>query len=77
MKNNFQRFLQENAQQCSIECISLHRMAGRIQANFLPQAVAKKSIIINDVEKSVQVFADDVILGFLLGCLVSNAVCST
>jgi hypothetical protein len=77
MKNNFQRFLQENAQECSIEYIGLHRMVSRIQTGFLPQAVAKKSIIINEVDKNVRVFADDVILGFLLGCLISNAVCST
>jgi hypothetical protein len=77
MKNHFQRFLQENAQECDIECICLHRMVSRIQTSFISQAVAKKSIIINEVDKNVQVFADDVILSFLLGCLISNAVCST
>ena len=49
----------------------------RIQASLLPQAIDKKSLIINEVDKKDAVRMDENILAFIVGGLVSNAVCST
>jgi len=57
--------------------VSLHQLVNRLQAGLLPQAISKRSIIINDIAKTLFVSADEDILAFILGSLISNAVYST
>jgi signal transduction histidine kinase len=56
---------------------ALHQLVNKLQLSLLSQATAKKSFIINDVDKSVSVFADENALAYVLGSLISNAVYST
>jgi len=57
--------------------VSVFQLVSRLQANLLPQAVEKKSFIINDVDKNISVTTDENILAFILSSLVSNAIFST
>jgi C4-dicarboxylate-specific signal transduction histidine kinase len=52
-------------------------MVSRLQSALLPQAVDKKSLIINDVDKTLLLDADENTLAYVVGSLLSNAVYST
>ena len=53
-------------------------MVSRLQVGLLPLASHKKSIIINDTDKTLSTFADENILEFVVGSLLSNAIhCSS
>jgi K+-sensing histidine kinase KdpD len=56
---------------------SLYEIVKKLQTGLLPLAIQKKTIIINDADKSLNVFADENILAFVIGSLMSNAVYST
>ena len=57
--------------------VSLYKLVSKLQVGLLPQATYKKSIIINDVDKSVSIVVDEDILAFVVGSLMSNAIYST
>src|SRR5579872_7457025 len=61
----------------SSRAISLHELIDRVAAGLLPQAIGKRSFIINEVDDSLYVSMDEDILAFVVGGLISNAVCST
>jgi signal transduction histidine kinase len=52
-------------------------MVSRLQSALLPQAVGKKTLIINDVDKSLSLDTDENTLAYVVGCMLSNAVYST
>jgi signal transduction histidine kinase len=56
---------------------SLYKLVSSLQAGLLPLAVDRKSIIINDIDKTISVLTDEDTLAFIIGGLISNAVYST
>ena len=61
-----------------IKTTSIYRLVSRLQVGMLSLATNKKSIIINDADKALFIFADENILTFVIGSLLSNAVnCSS
>ena len=56
--------------------VSLFGLVNRLQASLLPEAVGKKSLIINDVDKSLSLRTDEQMLAYVVGGMLSNAICS-
>jgi K+-sensing histidine kinase KdpD len=56
---------------------SLYEIVKKLQTGLLPLSIQKKTIIINEADKDLTVFADENILAFVIGSLMSNAVYST
>jgi hypothetical protein len=77
MKDHFQNELVQAALPFVCEPIALHKLVEKVQAGLLPNAVDKHSFIINDVGEDLVVMADEDVLGFVIGALISNAICST
>ena len=57
--------------------ISLHNLVDRLMDSFIPQAVAKNSLIINDVNADFDIQADEQVLAFVVGNLLSNVISSS
>lgn len=57
--------------------ISLHQIVNRLQKSFMPLAVSRKSFIINDVDASLHLHADEQTLAFVVGNLLTNAISSS
>ena len=53
------------------------RIVHRLLDSFIPVAVAKNSFIINDVDASFQLKADEQVLAFVVGNLLNNAINSS
>jgi signal transduction histidine kinase len=60
--------------QLCIKTTSIHRLISKLQKGLLPQTTCKKNVIVNDVDKTLAVFADENILAFIMGSLLSSAV---
>src|ERR1700749_259513 len=56
---------------------SLYEIVKKLQLGLLPLSIKKKTIISNDADKNLRVFADEYIVAFVIGSLMSNAVYST
>jgi hypothetical protein len=56
---------------------SLHRIVSDLQIGLLPLSTERKTIIINDADKEMATPADEHILAFVIGSLLSNAVHGT
>lgn len=57
--------------------ISLHTLVDRLMDSFLPLAVAKRSFIINDIDAAFNVEADEQVLAFVVGSLMTNMINSS
>jgi signal transduction histidine kinase len=57
--------------------ISVHNLVDRLMDSFLPLAVAKRSFIINDIDAEFNVEADEQVLAFVIGSLMSNMINSS
>lgn len=57
--------------------VSLHTLGNQLMNSFIPLAVAQKSFIINDIDKSFTVQADEQVLAFVVGNLLHNAITSS
>ena len=57
--------------------VSLRQIVSRLQTSFIPLAVSKKSLIINDVDASLHLQADEQTLAFVVGNLLTNAIISS
>src|ERR1700760_3530225 len=57
--------------------IPLHRFVDELTAGLLPRAVSRKSIIINQIDRDLQVGSDENLLAFVLWNLLDKAVDST
>jgi nitrogen-specific signal transduction histidine kinase len=57
--------------------ISLHRFVDELMAGLLPRAVSRKIVIINQIDRSLEVGSDENLLAFVLWNLLDKAVDST
>ena len=57
--------------------IPLHRFVDELTAGLLPRAVSRKSIIINQIDRDLEVGSDENLLAFVLWNLLDKAVDST
>jgi len=57
--------------------VSLYELVHRLQLVLLPQAVEKKSFIVNHIDRSLAIKANEDLLAFIVGSLMNSAVCST
>jgi hypothetical protein len=57
--------------------ISLHRFVDELTAGLLPRAVSRKTLILNQIDKDLEVGSDENLLAFILWNLLDKAVEST
>jgi C4-dicarboxylate-specific signal transduction histidine kinase len=57
--------------------VSLHQLVDQLMDSFIPLAVTQKSFIINDVDDSFQLQANEQILAYIVGNLLNNAISSS
>jgi hypothetical protein len=57
--------------------ILLHRFVDELMAGLLPRAVSRKTIIINQIDRELELGADENLLAFVLWNLLDRAVNST
>jgi C4-dicarboxylate-specific signal transduction histidine kinase len=57
--------------------ISLHNLVDRLMDSFIPLAVAKNSFIVNDIDAAFDIQADEQVLAFVVGNLLSNVISSS
>jgi hypothetical protein len=57
--------------------ILLHRFVDELIAGLLPRAVSRKTIIINQIDRDLELGADENLLAFVLWNLLDRAVSST
>jgi hypothetical protein len=57
--------------------VPLHKLIDRLLTGLLPLVTGKKSFIINDVDRAFSLQADENVLAFVVGNLLSGAVNST
>jgi signal transduction histidine kinase len=57
--------------------VPLHRLIDQLMVGFLPLVTGKKSFIINDVDHSFHLQADENLLAYVLGNLLSGAINGT
>lgn len=55
----------------------LYDLVKKLQISLLPQATGKNSFIVNDIDKSVTVSAEENSLAYIIGNLLSNAIYRT
>jgi K+-sensing histidine kinase KdpD len=77
MRTQTKRHLQSTTNSMYRKQKSLYEIVKKLQAGLLPLSIQKKTIIINDADKNLRVFADENVLAFVIGSLMSNAVYST
>lgn len=54
--------------------VSLHTLVDRLMDSFIPLAVSKNSFIVNDVDAAFDVQANEQVLAFVVGNLLSNMI---
>src|SRR5687767_5585793 len=59
------------------EPVPLHRLIDQLMVGLLPLVTGKKSFVINDVDQAFHVHADENVLAFVLGNLLSGAINGT
>jgi C4-dicarboxylate-specific signal transduction histidine kinase len=57
--------------------VSLHTLVNQLMNSFIPLAVAQKSFIINDIDKTFNLQADEQVLAYVVGNLLHNAITSS
>jgi hypothetical protein len=57
--------------------ISMHRFVDELMAGLLPRAVSNKTLIINQIDRSLKVGSDENLLAFILWNLLDKAVDSS
>ena len=57
--------------------ILLHRFVDELMAGILPRAVSRKTIIINQIDRDLELGTDENLLAFILWNLLDRAVAST
>ena len=58
-------------------CIPLHRFVDDLAMGILPFAVSRKTIIINQIDRNLEVGVDENMLAYVLWNLLDRAVSST
>ncbi|WP_205513400.1 sensor histidine kinase [Longitalea arenae] len=54
--------------------VPLHKLVDQLMNSFVPLAVNQNSFIINDIDESFQLHADEQVLAFIVGNLINNAI---
>ena len=62
---------------CPNNCISLHRFVDELTTALLPLAVSRKIIIVNQIDRELEVGSDENMLAYVLWNLLDRAVSST
>jgi hypothetical protein len=62
---------------CQNNCISLHRFVDELTLGLLPLAVSRKTIIVNQIDRELEVGSDENMLAYVLWNLLDRAVSST
>ena len=62
---------------CTTTCISLHRFVDELTTGLLPLAVSRKTIIVNQIDRTLEIGTDENMLAYVLWNLLDRAVCST
>ena len=57
--------------------ILLHRFVDELMTGLLPRAVSRKTIIINQIDRDLELGTDENLLAFILWNLLDRAVCCT
>lgn len=57
--------------------ISLHRFVNELTIGLLPLAVSRRNIIINQIDRELELGSDENMLAYVLWNLLDRAVCST
>jgi hypothetical protein len=57
--------------------ILLHRFVDELMAGLLPRAVSRKTIIINQIDRGLELGTDENLLAFILWNILDRAVAST
>ncbi|OQP39778.1 hypothetical protein A4H97_16265 [Niastella yeongjuensis] len=57
--------------------VPLHKLIDQLMNSFVPLAATQHSFIINNVDESFQLNADEQILAFIVGNLLNNAIVSS
>jgi signal transduction histidine kinase len=57
--------------------ISLHRFVDELMTGLIPRAVSRKTVIINQIDRDLEVGSDENLLAFILWNLLDKAVEST
>jgi len=57
--------------------VPLHKLVDQLMDSFVPLAATQHSFIINNVEESFQLNADEQVLAFIVGNLLNNAIVSS
>jgi signal transduction histidine kinase len=63
--------------QTVLEPVKLHRLIDQLMVGLLPLVTGKKSFIINDVDQTFHLQADENLLAYVLGNLLSGAINGT
>jgi light-regulated signal transduction histidine kinase (bacteriophytochrome) len=74
MKSQSESYTMRSANPLCIKTTSVHKLVSKLQRALLYQTTNKKNVIVNDADKTLAVFADENILAFVIGSLLSNAV---
>src|SRR5579862_1204875 len=77
MRTQTKRHLQSTTNSMYRKPKSLYEIVKNLQTGLLPLSIQKKTIIINEADKELRVVADENILAFVIGSLMSNAVYSS
>lgn len=70
-------FTQTNTTTPSVSPVPLHKLVDQLMHSFIPLAVTQHSFIINSVDESFQLQADEQVLAFIVGNLLNNAIVSS
>ena len=70
-------FAVSSTQTVLVEPVPLHRLIDQLMVGLLPLVTGKKSFVINDVDHSFRVHADEDVLAYVLGNLLSGAINGT
>jgi hypothetical protein len=62
---------------CNQNWISLHRFVDELTIGLLPLAVSRKTIIVNQIDRELEVGSDENMLAYVLWNLLDRAVSST
>lgn len=70
-------FTQTSTTTPSVSPVPLHKLVDQLMHSFIPLAVTQHSFIINSVDESFQLQADEQVLAFIVGNLLNNAIVSS
>lgn len=74
METKSQSHTEKSANPICIPTISVHRLIAKLQGGLPAQTTNKKNVIVNDTDKKLSVFADENILSFVIGSLLSSTI---